>query len=224
MLSVADLHDQGLLLLDTLSGSHAYGLATATSDQDWRGVFYLPRERFFDLDYLPQINADQNNTIYYELGRFVELLLQSNPNILELLAPPADCLRWRSPLLERFRPEWFLSRDCARTFLGYGRGQLEKMRRAAAYDGKNMMHVFRLLETGRDLARSGELRPRRPNRAELLALRAGAIDRDSLFRRAEALLAEVERAFAATALPAHVNAPAARATLVAVRTELYGGR
>jgi hypothetical protein len=86
MLTLADLHAENLILFEAISGSHAYGLATPQSDTDIKGVFYLPRRLYYGLDYLPQISDAGNDTTYYELGRFVELLLASNPTALELLA------------------------------------------------------------------------------------------------------------------------------------------
>ena len=35
-------------------------------------------------DYVPQVTDDTNDTIFYEVGRYIELLKSSNPNILEL--------------------------------------------------------------------------------------------------------------------------------------------
>ena len=88
MLTIEDLHTQNLLLLEAVSGSRAYGLAMPESDTDIKGVFYLPKSMFYGMEYIPQISNETNDIVYYELGRFIELLLQSNPNTLELLAPP----------------------------------------------------------------------------------------------------------------------------------------
>lgn len=91
-LIIDDLKTQNLILLECISGSRAYGLDTPTSDTDIKGVFYLPKDHFYRLhsDYIPQISNPTNDIVYYELGRFVELLLQNNPNMMELLATPAD--------------------------------------------------------------------------------------------------------------------------------------
>ena len=85
-LSIADLQQHNLILLEAVSGSRAYGLATPESDTDIRGVFYLPRHVWYGLDYVPQVSNETNDVVYYELGRFVELLLSSNPNMLEFSA------------------------------------------------------------------------------------------------------------------------------------------
>ena len=78
MLTIEDLHTQNLLLLEAVSGSRAYGLATPESDTDIKGVFYLPKSMFYGMEYIPQISNETNDIVYYELGRFIELLLQSN--------------------------------------------------------------------------------------------------------------------------------------------------
>ena len=85
-----------------------------------------------------------------------------------------------------------------------------------------MMHTFRLLETARDIARHGEIRPRRPNRDELLAIKRGESSYEALLEKAERLMAEVETAFEASDLPETVNATSALAALVSVRESIYG--
>ena len=127
MLTLADLHAENLILFEAISGSHAYGLATPQSDTDIKGVFYLPRRLYYGLDYLPQISDAGNDTTYYELGRFVELLLASNPTALELLAAPPDTIRQRAPLMDALRPAWFLSKACQQTFAGYALGQIHNI-------------------------------------------------------------------------------------------------
>ena len=42
----------------------------------------MPKEKFFGLDYIPQIANETNAEVYCEIGRFVELLLKNNHNIL----------------------------------------------------------------------------------------------------------------------------------------------
>lgn len=129
-LTLDDLRQQNLILLECTSGSRAYGLATATSDTDIKGVFYLPKTHFFSLqsDYLAQISNPSNDIVYYELGRFIELLLQNNPNMMELLATPEACVRYRHPFMKRIRPEWFISKLCEKTFAGFAQSQIKKAR------------------------------------------------------------------------------------------------
>jgi predicted nucleotidyltransferase len=119
-------HD--VLLLDTVAGSHAYGTAITGSDEDRRGVFAAPRSFVFGLDAIEQVADERSDQVYYELGHFVALLLKNNPNALELLAMPDDCIRHRHPLFEWLKPEVFLSKLCAKTFGEYAMGQIRKAR------------------------------------------------------------------------------------------------
>jgi predicted nucleotidyltransferase len=124
--TIKDLHEKGLVLFDAISGSRAYGLATDTSDTDKKGVFYLPRDHFFGMEYIPQVGSDRNDIVYYEVGRFAELLSKSNPGALELLATPESCVLYRHPLMDLFLPEFVLSKQAQTTFSGYAMTQIKK--------------------------------------------------------------------------------------------------
>ncbi|MER1960079.1 nucleotidyltransferase domain-containing protein [Proteus vulgaris] len=114
------------LLFESIAGSRSHNLATETSDTDIKGVFYLPKDLFYGLEYTPQVSNETNDIVYYELGRFVELLCVSNPNILELLNSPENMVIYRHPLMSLIKPEWFLSKTCVQTFVHYAQGQIKK--------------------------------------------------------------------------------------------------
>jgi hypothetical protein len=119
-------NNKDLLLLQCISGSKAYGLDTPQSDIDIKGVFILPKKEFYGLDTPEQVADTNNDTVYYELRRFIELLLKNNPNILELLSTPDDCILYRHSLMFKIKPEYFLSRLCLQTFAGYAQTQIKK--------------------------------------------------------------------------------------------------
>jgi hypothetical protein len=125
-MTIKDLKDQQLILLECISGSRAYGLHTPQSDTDLKGVFLLPKNVFYGLEQTEQVNNESNDEVYYELKRFIDLLTKNNPNILELLATPQDCVITRHPLMDRIKPELFLSRLCKQTFAGYAQSQVKK--------------------------------------------------------------------------------------------------
>lgn len=127
-MTIQELKDKNLLLFECISGSKAYGLDTPKSDTDIKGVFYLPKDQFYGLNYIAQVNNETNDEVYYELGRFVELLSKNNPNILELLATPEDCILFRHPLMNYLSIEMFLSKQCKETFAGYAHTQIKKAR------------------------------------------------------------------------------------------------
>ncbi len=115
-MTISDLKSGELIILECISGSRAYGLDTPSSDTDIKGVFLLPKEDFYGLNYVPQVNNETNDIVYYELRRFVELLSQNNPNILELLNTPEEAILYRHPFLAEIKPEIFLSKLCKDTF------------------------------------------------------------------------------------------------------------
>ena len=127
-MSPEDLHQQGLILLECLSGSRAYGTDTPESDTDIRGIFIAPPERYFGLEQLDQVNDATNDTTFYEIGRFIDLLTKNNPNILELVFTAGDCVLQRSPLLDPLIPQDYLSKLCEHTFAGYAISQIKKAR------------------------------------------------------------------------------------------------
>lgn len=123
---IKEIKEKGLLLFECVSGSRAYGLDTAASDTDIKGVFYLPEEQFYGLDYVAQVNSESNDEVYYELGRFVELLIKNNPNILELLATPKESILFKHPIMNNLSIEMFLSKQIKDTFAGYAMTQVRK--------------------------------------------------------------------------------------------------
>lgn len=143
-------------------GSRAFGLATADSDTDVRGVFVAPTPSFWRFDKPPtHVDGPAPEQFSWELERFCALGLRANPGILECLHSPlvrhADATGRE---LLALRPA-FLSRQVHRTFIGYADGQRRKLdaerRRGGAPRGKHAMHLVRLLMSCRDLLRSGEL-------------------------------------------------------------------
>lgn len=125
-MTIQDLKNKNLLLFEAISGSRAFGLATENSDTDIRGIYYLPKKDFFGLNYIPQISNETNDITYYEIGRFIELLQKNNPNILEILASPEDCILYKHPLMDLLKTEDFLSKLCKDTFAGYAVSQIKK--------------------------------------------------------------------------------------------------
>ena len=113
------LRDNKLILLECISGSKAYNLDLPTSDTDIKGVFYLPKEQFFGFHYIQQVANESNDIVFYEVGRFLELLSKNNPNILELLETPKDKIVYKHPIMDRIQTRDFISKKCKDTFGGY---------------------------------------------------------------------------------------------------------
>ncbi|MEU7834219.1 DNA polymerase beta superfamily protein [Nonomuraea sp. NPDC049129] len=204
------------LILSVVVGSRAYGLDTAESDTDRRGVFVVPTEAFWRLD-KPVTHRDGPlpEQFSWEVERFCGLALDANPTVLECL--------W-SPLTEVLTPEGgrlrdlrgaFLSRRAHESFTRYADAQFRRLDPAAP-KWKQAMHLIRLLLSGRHLVRHGEpLIQVGDYRDRLLAIKRGEV----AWAEIAAWRAELtgDLADAAGVLPAAPDRASVETYLVAVR-------
>ncbi|OKK07033.1 nucleotidyltransferase [Streptomyces sp. CB02488] len=189
-------------------GSRAFGLATDGSDTDLRGVFLAPTPLFWRFEKPPaHVEGPADEQFSWELERFCELALRANPNVLECLHSPlvehADATG-RELLSLRGA---FLSRRAHGTFVRYAMGQRRKLeadvRQHGAPRWKHAMHLLRLLTSGRDLLRTGELTiDVGAARDGLLAVRRGEVPWPEVERRMNRLAEENDAAAADSPLPA----------------------
>jgi len=120
------LEQRQFILLDCISGSQAYNLNLPCSDVDKKGIFILPKNEFYGFNFQEQVADESNDEVYFEIRRFLDLLVKNNPNILELLSTPPDCVLFRHPLMDLIKPADFLSKLCFNTFAGYAQKQIKK--------------------------------------------------------------------------------------------------
>ena len=124
--------EQGTVLL-TRHGSHAYGTNTATSDEDFKGIIIPPKEYYLGtIHRLEQIelSAPNPDTVIYEIRKFFNLAMDSNPNIVEVLhTDPSDHFIV-DPIGEVIleHKDDFLSKKIKHTFLGYSVAQLKRIK------------------------------------------------------------------------------------------------
>jgi hypothetical protein len=115
-------------LLVVKRGSHAYGTNIESSDEDFSGVYIQSENDIFGTKYKEQINDDKNDTVFYEIRRFLELVASNNPTILELMNTPEDCVIYKHPLYDlilEYKDE-FITKVCAKSFGGYAIQQIKK--------------------------------------------------------------------------------------------------
>jgi uncharacterized protein len=125
------LADRRSILFECTAGSRAYGTATAASDEDVRGIFAVPASSYLELVRPPdQVGDERGNIVCYSLRRTIELLSQANPNIIELLFMPADCVRQAAPEMNALieHRKLFITRQSADTHAGYAMSQVKKAR------------------------------------------------------------------------------------------------
>lgn len=90
------------------------------------------------------------------------------------------------------------------------------------YDTKHAAHLVRLMRMGVEVLELGELRVRRPDWAELVAIRDGAMTYDALVAEAERLQERMRAALATSTLPAAVDSGAVDELLLGIATETRG--
>lgn len=127
-MTIDELKKSGNIIFECISGSRAYGLDTPESDTDIRGVFILSKESFYSLDYVGQVNNESNDIVYYELRKFIELCSKNNPNILELLNVPEECVLYKHSIFDEIKLNYFLSKQCEKSFANYAYAQIKKAR------------------------------------------------------------------------------------------------
>ncbi len=115
------------IAIDTLVGSRAWGVATADSDEDRRGMFVLPMAWTTGLvdPPLDLVSLDGSHT-YWEVGKAIRQALRADPNTLEMLfAAPALVDPIGEPVLAM--REAFLSQEIYGAFGRYALSQLDRL-------------------------------------------------------------------------------------------------
>jgi len=115
-------------LLLVIRGSHAYGTNIEGSDMDFAGVFIQSLDDILGFGYKEQINDDSNDTVIYEIKRFLQLLSTNNPTVLELLNTPDDCIIYKHPIFDQIlnNRDKFITKSCKNSFAGYAVQQIKK--------------------------------------------------------------------------------------------------
>lgn len=115
-------------IFEVISGSHAHGTNTPASDLDIKGIYLLPPEVFLSLFKTEEEVSDENQDIrYYNIAKFLQLLVPQNPNIIELLW--TEDIQYKHPVMDILltRRAEFLSKKVAESFAGYASQQLGRL-------------------------------------------------------------------------------------------------
>lgn len=134
------IHDNPLLknniILLTFGGSHAYGTNVEGSDTDIRGIVYNPIESLLGNEEFEQFEDRKTDTVIYGMNKMFKLLLQCNPNCIEILGCKPDhyfeLSKAGKELLKNRKV--FLSKRAIYTFGGYANAQLRRLQNALARD------------------------------------------------------------------------------------------
>ena len=220
-------HDlQRYVIYRCVVGSRAYGLDTAESDVDRRGVYLPPADLHWSLYGVPeQLENQDTDECYWELQKFLTLALKANPNILEVLySPLVEQVTSTGQELLDLRPA-FLSKLVYQTYNAYVMSQFKKLERDLRNQGqiklKHAMHLVRLLLSGIGVLRTGTVPVAvTEHKDRLVAIRDGRTPWDEVNRWRLELHHEFDSAFQTTALPERPDYEAANAFLVKARRSM----
>ena len=132
--SFDDIRKNNLLLYEYIRGSHAYSLQNpdGSSDVDTGGIYMAPAEQLIGLglDYQEQIADEKNDNVWIELNKYMNLLLKSNPTVLESLFVPDKCVLFEHPIMTFIKEhrDVFITKECFKPLGGYAVQQIKKCR------------------------------------------------------------------------------------------------
>lgn len=124
------------LILLGISGSYAYGTNNEKSDLDLRGIMLNQKSDLIGMTKYEQYIDDKTDTTIYTFNKIIQLLLDCNPNTIELLGLRPEHYLYLSKIGKELleRKSLFLSKKAVYSFGGYASQQLRRLQNALARD------------------------------------------------------------------------------------------
>lgn len=129
-------HLSGKIIFLTLGGSYSYGTNVETSDVDVRGCALNSRSDLLGLTNFEQTVNEATDTTVYSFNKLVSLLLNCNPNTIEMLGCEPEHYLYLTDIGEEMirNRKMFLSKRAVHSFGGYANQQLRRLENALARD------------------------------------------------------------------------------------------
>lgn len=143
-----DPHLGKYVILLGLAGSYSYGTNIETSDIDIRGVTLNRKSDLIGLTQYEQYVDDVTDTVIYAFNKIISLLLNCNPNTIELLGMKPEHYLYLSGIGQELldNRKLFLSKRAVNSFGGYADAQLRRLQNALARDSypqsEREQHIF----------------------------------------------------------------------------------
>ena len=247
-------------MYETIMGSVAYGVSSDTSDMDVYGFCIPPKTTIFPhlageilgfgrqvqrFEVWQQHHVDDRDAMrghgrmydlsIYNIVKYFQLCMDCNPNMIDSLFTPVDCVLHSTKVGEMVRDnrKLFLHKGAWHRFKGYSYAQLHKMRSKNAegkrleliekygYDVKFGYHVIRLLDEVEQIMVEGELDLRR-NREQLKAIRRGDVPEADLVAMAAEKEKALERVYESSTLQHSPDESKIKELLMQCLEEHYG--
>lgn len=129
-------HLKNKIIFLTLGGSYSYGTNIEGSDVDVRGCALNSRSDLLGLTNFEQVVNTATDTTIYSFNKLISLLLNCNPNTIEMLGCKPEHYFQISELGAKMieNRKLFLSRRAVHSFGGYANQQLRRLENALARD------------------------------------------------------------------------------------------
>ena len=117
------------IILLTLGGSRAYGTNNESSDWDWRGCALNTKMQILTNENFEQFINEQTDTTIYSFNKLISLLVNVNPNTIEMLGCLPEHYLYLSPVGQELldHAHMFLSKKAVYSFGGYANQQLRRL-------------------------------------------------------------------------------------------------
>lgn len=129
-------HLRKRIIFLTLGGSYSYGTNVETSDVDVRGCALNNPTDLIGLSSFEQVVNTTTDTTVYSFNKLISLLLNCNPNTIEMLGCKPDHYFMMTDVGREMieNRKLFLSRRAVHSFGGYATQQLRRLENALARD------------------------------------------------------------------------------------------
>ena len=191
------------LILKTLVGSRAHGIASEGADYDYRGVYITPTSELLSLFSTNKktqwIEGGDDNTSW-EISHFCFLATKCNPTILEALVAPVISMTDEGEQLRRLFPCFLDSKAIYCAFSGYSHNQMKKMMDGAisakgSHWTKFAAAYIRVLWQGIKLLQTGNLPVELDDdmKKKIMAIKKWECDRGDAIKLADYYRCQFER-------------------------------
>lgn len=152
------------IILMGVGGSYAYGTNNEMSDIDFRGITLNLPSDLLGLTEFEQYEDSGTDTVIYSFNKVIRLLLECNPNTIELLGLDDDQYLIRTSLGQELLDQryLFLTKRAAKSFGGYASAQLRRLQNAIARDSmpqqEREQHIYHSVKNAlEDFQRKNEM-------------------------------------------------------------------
>lgn len=148
-----DKHLGKNIIFLTTGGSYAYGTNVETSDLDIRGIAIERSCEILGSSSFEQFENRETDTVIYGLRKILKLMLNCNPNVLEMLGTKDEhifvCNKYGKMIKDN--TNLFLSKRAIQSFGGYASAQLRRLQNALARDNypqkEKEIHMLNTIKT-----------------------------------------------------------------------------